>query len=412
MAGIYKDKDYVDAAEAVYNNFNIDPSKDNYLSEAHKDWKVINEFNDEVDGGSGMYACLVDTGDGNCMVVFRGTQPNGHQNAIQDIVFADAGLLNNGETAQQYKARKYAEYIYEQFGDKYKNFTFVGHSLGGNLAEHAAITSPKELQEKSNAVSLDGPGFSKEYINSHRYEIEQMRGKLERHQWTIVGACLNPLPGEEYDALNPQMDDMIDEDIDSFDDITRIVDLFKYNMEEKHIAYDKLCDENGNFIKGDAKDLARYTAVATRISDIIARYNYINNPLLKRLIETMMNDVERRAVGGGKMPGESITVLPKAESYVYIASDDKNCSFEVKCDQFLQYTNTYDTLRNKLRNYVEETKGIANTLGMMDGLYVSKRINNHIEAIEKMAEGMSVLKNKGDSIIERYKKCENICAKK
>ena len=188
----------MDLAEGVTKD---QTAGEKYTIAGDRNWKVLETIDDERPGGSGLYGCLIDKGDGTCAIVFRGTVVESGDDALQDVFGADLGLLDTGETYQQAMTRLFTSKMYEKYKDRFEEFTFVGHSLGGNLSEHAVITAPPELQAKSRAVSLDGPGFSAEYIAKHAEGIEAMKGKLDRYQWSFVGACLNVLPGERYENL-------------------------------------------------------------------------------------------------------------------------------------------------------------------------------------------------------------------
>ena len=231
---MYTDQQITKAAQMAYNDYDIS-SGDNSIDSVNEGWKIINSYNDEGAFGSGLQAYVIDTNDGNCIISFRGTQPTSARSFSQDILFADLGLLNSGETPQQKAAEKYVQYIYEQLGDKYQNFTFVGHSLGGNIAEHAAITAPDEMKIRSRAVSLDGPGFSDIYIQEHKSEIAQMTGRLERNSWSTIGAFLHSVPGEEYNYIEVR---------DNFSQ-TKLLD-FEYHSDFDNIHY------NGNEYKKDS----------------------------------------------------------------------------------------------------------------------------------------------------------------
>lgn len=206
----YSDRQLAAVASAAYNTVNI-KDENNSLSamtemDAPDQWKIINVFDDQGAVGTGIYAFTIATDDSNCIIAFRGThvEDEGDNaltitgNVMQDVVLADLGLANSGETSQQHAAERYVTYIYNEIGDKYGHFTFVGHSLGGNLAEHALITAPDELKEKADALSLDGPGFSSIYIDERKEAIRKVNGKLRRRSWTAIGIMLNTLPGEDY----------------------------------------------------------------------------------------------------------------------------------------------------------------------------------------------------------------------
>ena len=165
-------------------------------------WKICETYNDN--DSTGFYGCMFDTRDGDAVLAFRGSE-GGIQNALSDPtayhdwVEADFGLLNSTETMQQQRAREFTEYIYQQYGDRY-NYDFAGHSLGGNLATHAAVTAP-DAMNIHRGLSIDGPGFSQEYLAAHQYDIRRRSGVIDHYQGTVVGALLTPIPGSNYQSI-------------------------------------------------------------------------------------------------------------------------------------------------------------------------------------------------------------------
>lgn len=262
----YTMKEHMEMAEEIYN-----AQTENTEFAGNENWRVLEVCDDEAIGHSGMYACLVDTGDGNCAIIFRGTNVHSPVDLIQDVVLADVGLLNNGETAQQAMAREFTKNMYEKYAGRFKEFTFIGHSLGGNLAEHAAITAPAGMKNNCNAVSLDGPGFSQKYMMEHAAEISAMKeGQLERYQWSFVGAFLNSLEGEKYANLRVHG---VEDNRWKFNasDILGLAgflaDTIGYEF-GKHTAYDRIKNgeyEEGRMTESDIKYVSRIFDMLTRI---------------------------------------------------------------------------------------------------------------------------------------------------
>lgn len=195
---------------------------------------VIRDFDDR-NADNGFYGCLIETGDGEAAIGFRGSEDmSDPENLIDDWIKADFGLLNSTETSQQESARNYMQRIADKYGDQYDSFELTGHSLGGNLAEHAAITAPDAIKGKIvRVLSIDGPGFSDEYIVAHKQDIDEVAGVLEHHQYSPVGALLNKLPGERYRTIQ-----VIEEG-----------ETLENSFNRHSTAYIKY-DENGNVING------------------------------------------------------------------------------------------------------------------------------------------------------------------
>lgn len=162
-------------------------------------WIIRSVDNDN--SATGFYGCLIDTRDGEAIVGFRGSESFDTQQVVNDWVMADVGLLNNVETLQQQRAREYTQAVYKRFGDQYANYSFSGHSLGGNLAEHATITAPDGMPIH-RCTNYDGPGYSEEYIGAHRADIARRAQYVDHYQYSSVGALLHRLPGTNYRVID------------------------------------------------------------------------------------------------------------------------------------------------------------------------------------------------------------------
>jgi hypothetical protein len=188
---------------------------------------------------TGFYGCVINTGDGNAIVGFRGSEGMGDMdNVIKDWIGGDLDLLIKTQTAQQAEAEKFMKEISESdYIDNYDNLALTGHSLGGNLADHAAIISGKYGLDKkiSQEVSFDGPGFSDEYIALHHEEIANMSRKMTHYKWSLVGELLNELPGvnDTTLAVKPKSD-------------------IAYLLLGRHATTSLLFDKKGNAIRGEA----------------------------------------------------------------------------------------------------------------------------------------------------------------
>ena len=167
-----------------------------------ENWMIRDTLDDN--DSSGFYGCMFDTGDGDAILGFRGSEGGIQKSmtdptAFRDWIEADLGLMNNPETTQQSRAREFTDYIYQKYGDQY-TYDFAGHSLGGNLASHATVSSPEGMRIH-RCASYDGPGFSKEYLDAHEDAIQSRAGVIDHYQGTIVGSLLTALPGSNYVSM-------------------------------------------------------------------------------------------------------------------------------------------------------------------------------------------------------------------
>lgn len=73
------------------------------------------------------------------------------------------------------------------------NITVVGHSKGGNKAMYCAIVSDKVKQ----CVSMDGQGFSDEFISKYRYKIDLKSKNIKNISYCsdYVHALMRQIPG-------------------------------------------------------------------------------------------------------------------------------------------------------------------------------------------------------------------------
>jgi pimeloyl-ACP methyl ester carboxylesterase len=162
------------------------------------DWKIVTSVNESGKEGSGFAACVIETGEGEAIVAFHGSESVDFTMFQKDWIEADFMLLNTTQTLQQARATAYMDEVVEQVANEkgYETLTFTGHSLGGNLAHHAAITAPDDLKDRIvQAYSFDGPGFSEEYHREHGNQEKSMAGKLTHYQWSPIGAIFTQMEG-------------------------------------------------------------------------------------------------------------------------------------------------------------------------------------------------------------------------
>lgn len=216
------------------------------------DWVLKDIGNDQR--RSGMYACMLETGAKEALVTFRGSEDMSNpDHLVKDWIGSDLGLLNSALTPQQAAAEQYINKVYKKYGDKYESFSMTGHSLGGNLAEHAAITAPDSMRNRiDRCLNLDGPGFSQTYIAAHAGDIAKSRGLLEHYQWSAIGTLLNTIPGSSYQTVKAETPD---------DKGTMSV-IWRHDTNNI-----KEYDSNGSMIPGDKDWLSRHTKEISNLLD-------------------------------------------------------------------------------------------------------------------------------------------------
>jgi len=72
------------------------------------------------------------------------------------------------------------------------NFSFVGHSKGGNLAVNTSVKCGLEAQKRIDEVyNFDGPGFYKEFFESSEYKNIEKRLYSFYPEFSVVGMIFN-----------------------------------------------------------------------------------------------------------------------------------------------------------------------------------------------------------------------------
>lgn len=215
------------------------------------------------------YACIVETSPGNAVVCFRGTEGLLDFGALQneyDMVGADLGLLNSVCTNQQAEVERFLA-ANKDLLSKYDNITMTGHSLGGNLAEYATIMSYKYGLDKKikQCASLDGPGFSDEFIKTNREHILAMSGVMKHYKWSLISGMLLDLPGVEYETVRVSTKGKPIENIANLISPTLFQMFFSFvRHDTKYLEY----DENDNFVHGNRDILSLIVEPLTKIIDL------------------------------------------------------------------------------------------------------------------------------------------------
>lgn len=150
--------------------------------------------------------------DGNAIVAFRGTVDE--KGEWRDNIEG----LNRSDTDAQKEALDYIN------GLQYDDITVVGHSKGGNKAQYVAITSDKV----SRCVSMDGQGFSKEFLEKYRDEIIKNAHKIKNYSLSTdyVHVLLYGVPGAEQIYIQNG------DDVKNIRQIHSPNSMFEYYMDE------------------------------------------------------------------------------------------------------------------------------------------------------------------------------------
>lgn len=215
-------------------------------------WEIsgVHDTNNE----NGFYACIIKTGPNEAAVGFRGSEGmDSLDNVVHDWVQADIGLVNSTCTSQQAEVRDFLEKYSAQL-DSFDNLAMAGHSLGGNLAEFATVVSGEYgLSDNiQQCVSMDGPGFSGEFIDKYRKEIESMAGVMYHPRWSFVGTMLNDLPEVKYEYVS----------------VSNKPGRSEYSAVTRHDTAYLDYDENGMLIPGEQDAFSKVTSLVSKGVDL------------------------------------------------------------------------------------------------------------------------------------------------
>ena len=127
-------------------------------------------------------ACFVDD-EYNATVVFRGTAtPNEWK--------------DNGQGAYKYETIEQIDALNYINSLEFDNIIVTGHSKGGNKAQYVTILSPKITK----CLSVNGQGFSDEFINKYKEEINKNKSKIIslNAKYDYVNCLFNSIAGKYY----------------------------------------------------------------------------------------------------------------------------------------------------------------------------------------------------------------------
>lgn len=176
------------------------------------------------DHSSSLALCFVENyEDKNAIVAFRGT--SGGQEWIDNV-----GGLNVEDTKIQKEALEYIECL------DYDDITVVGHSKGGNKAMYVAVTSDKV----SRCVSMDGQGFSPEFIDKYWAEINEKGNIITNYSLSTdyVHVLLFPVPNSQQVYCRGYDSGLF------IHDITQHHSPFSFFVKDRHGKL--VLDSNGN----------------------------------------------------------------------------------------------------------------------------------------------------------------------
>jgi len=126
------------------------------------------------------FACFVDD-ENNATVVFRGTTTTKEWD-------------DNGQGAYEYDTIQQIDALNYINSLSYNNIIVTGHSKGGNKAQYVTVLSPKI----SNCISVNGQGFSNEFISKYKDQINKNKSKIIsiNGKYDYVNCLFNSIVGK------------------------------------------------------------------------------------------------------------------------------------------------------------------------------------------------------------------------
>ena len=130
--------------------------------------------------------CFANSKTKEAVVAFRGTLRS--NNEWPDNV---VGLCTS-DTPAQIVAANYVNGL-----TQYDGISLVGHSKGGNKAQYCTIVA--ENVNITNCVSMDGEGFSKEFLEKYNSQVLERGGMIKDYSYKgdFVNILLNDVPGSK-----------------------------------------------------------------------------------------------------------------------------------------------------------------------------------------------------------------------
>ena len=228
------------------------------------DWKIIDVEDNRV--AKGFYACCIEMDDERGMIAFRGSESENSLETKRTWFEADFGLLNSRGTWQQEEVDKYLNKIVSKgLLDKHGTVFAVGHSLGGNLAEHALVCMANDEKKRTlfnkvkMAYNYDGPGFSEEYLETYSEAVVKAAPKIKHVKWSAIGDLLFDIPGIKtvYWSINEELHK------------NDILDRIKYKVITRHSTKSLVYDKNGMAKEGKQDIVSKGLSFISKAVDVI-----------------------------------------------------------------------------------------------------------------------------------------------
>lgn len=281
--------------------------------------------------------CFTDPNDPDSAVVaFKGTTG-------QKEWWDNGSGFGLSDTEKQKEALEYIENL------PYNSITVTGHSKGGNKAQYVTVLSDKV----DRCISMDGQGFSQEFLDRYYAEIEKKGGSITNYylDGDFVSILLFPVPGSAQVCI--EGDDSI-------------------ILEKNHVPssfYRYYQDEDGYWHILENKNGDPALVIGTRKEVMV----YLHE-LTVFLLNVMPEEDKRKA---GDYIGNILAILMdgkdlKLEDKTYNKSNIKEYLLSDKemltklLAYFIKYVETYNLTDEEIRS-LAEVLGLDAVLAVIEG---------------------------------------------
>ncbi|MFT9055023.1 MAG: Mbeg1-like protein [Ethanoligenens sp.] len=149
-------------------------------NEAYQNWIITDICAHNTSIESGLYGFTVHIDADTSAVVFRGSEnPKEHLNDWR----ASLDIANNMLIAQHREASDYIEQRADVLGQPGHTLYFVGHSLGGHVAQFCTFLAADTVRANiRKCVTFNSPGFNLAFLKKHAARIDEQKSKITNYQ--------------------------------------------------------------------------------------------------------------------------------------------------------------------------------------------------------------------------------------
>ena len=158
-----------------------------------QDYTIVYSVNEKE--GTGFSAFAVRDPSNEVTIACRGTEGFSLDEDSRRDVYADIQIGLQNETNQQQSMEAFMKYLERQ---GYDGYYFTGHSLGGNLAIHGAL-SVGDSDKVKGVTTFNAPGFNDYYWMTHSIKIKMMENRILNieNEYDYVSSVFTK-PGKTY----------------------------------------------------------------------------------------------------------------------------------------------------------------------------------------------------------------------